>query len=247
MNDPVSTIAGLGVLAKGNAQAMAAVKGIWPALTEETGAEFARILRGLPLSQPNKFIQTQRQYYHRQTYAAAGQTSLQFFNVAPQDFICNLPVQGSVANDMPFALTSIAVTMEHLDTAGAKVPGAASSAAAATTSLSRFEEVLAALQGGELEFQINGRSLFRTRDLTMFPSGGGIDGFGATGVTAGAATHGNNGAPLYANQNVFRAPIVILPGQQIRVNCYWQQALALTTASAIRVTLIGEQLQQFQN
>lgn len=234
--------------ARNDPQFKAMANQTWPGITIDTALELARIIRGMPLNNPNRFQVIQKRFFHRQDYATTGHASLTFFaNTAPTDFVCNLQATGTFGQDQPFVCTSIAVTMEHLTAAGARVTGAASSAFAATTALARVEEVLTILQGAELQLYLNSREMFRTRDLHNFPSGGGADLSGATGLTTGAMVHHNNGAAAYSNLNVFRYPIVMLPGQNVRVNLNWQSLLTITAASAIRVELIGEQLSQFTN
>jgi len=220
--------------------------GLWPGVSADTAAQLARVMRGIPIDEPNKFIQSQKRYYHRIDYATGGHTQLTFFNAAPADGVCNLQQQGTVSQDQPFILTSIAVKFEPLSVAGARIAGAAGSNATALTPLTRAEEEATILAGGELQLTINSREWFRTRDLGNFPSGSGVDLAAATGATAGAAARANNGAPFFSNLNVMRAPIVILPGQQIRCNLFWLQALSLAASSALRVELIGEQISQYQ-
>lgn len=248
MSDIITLGAMKGELAKQDPQFRQAISQAWPGITIDTGLELARITRGMPLQNPNRYKVVQRRFFHRQDYATGGHTSLTFFaNTAPSDFVCNLQSTGTVGQDQPFVCTSLAVTMEHVTTAGARVAGAASSASGATTALARAEEVATIFQAADLQFFINSREEFRTHDLHNFPAGGGPDMSGATGLTTGAMAHYNNGVPAFTNLNVLRYPVVVLPGQGIRVNLLWAQALSLTASSAIRVELIGEQLTQYQN
>lgn len=215
---------------------------VWPGMTAATAAQFTRIGRGLPISKPNQFAQIHVRYYHQQTYAAAGQNQLTFFQVNASQGICNLN-NGVTPDERPFWLTGICVSYQFL-TAG----GAASTLQPYSTGVLGgvgYNEINQALQGGLLQLYVGDRLVHEGQDLTKYPSDGGTWTAPATNsATTASITPINNGMPVAGNRFKFPAPYPILPGKPITVFLRWLAAVAITgaTAGRIKVELCGESI-----
>lgn len=210
---------------------------------------------------PNRFHTRRHKFYHRVDYVTGGQASLSFFNVAPAKWICNLPLQGNLAQEQFFRLDAVRVWAETGITAaatytraaaGANIAGSAAAATGVTTTqvqLANAEELRTIFQGGMLTVNIGDKKpLDQIYSLNSFPQGGGSDVAAALAAASNSATTAfnyeasvvvNNGSPSVANVYSLNPPFPVLPGKVISATMEWQAALAITTAAIIRVELDG--------
>jgi hypothetical protein len=211
-------------------QALEAAGG-WPNMSSEVGREFTRIGAGLPVSDFNKFVQTDLLLFHVVANATAGQTQLTFFNVPAQDHVCNFN-NGTPNPEQPLWIRGVSVWTQDL-TAGGAADGN-SMDVAATTSITRAEQWKKILCAATLRASVNNRRFLDHQDLTHFPQGGGFH-LASAQVSYAAATAGSiapwtNGVPLATNIYRFSGPgIAVLPGMQVSAQMLWQTPLPITT------------------
>lgn len=228
------------------AAAGASVANQWPGMTRDTSKQFTRVMKGLGVDRPNQFGQITQRYYHIVDYPTTGSTLFTFFNVNASEHVCNLP-NGTLPDERPCALVGISIAW--LDFTAAGVRSGNQFSAAATTPITRAEEVRTILQGGLLQVRVADRLILDAKDLTQFPQDGGF--FCPTAYELGAATAAavpfTNGMPVSGNYFKFRAPYALLPGKKVDVQIKYPSALTVTTAGAIKVTLIGEAVVPLNN
>jgi len=223
--------------------------GTWPQLTPETAAAFMQVFRGIAPN-PTKYLVVESNYYHRVAYAAAGQTSLTFFNVSYNDGVCNL--QGNtVPTERPFWLKKIRITQQDITAAGAVQASNAAEAFqfGATASITiplnvpRLEAMRTALMAGRVSLRVGDLEVVNAYSLYRFPSGGGPNAdmslSTATTATSLAGISLNNGIPAVFNQYVLEYPIPVLPGVPITFNLNWASALAVTGGFTLMAELAG--------
>lgn len=216
---------------------------LWPGMTLETGIQFSRIGRGLPVSKPNQFAQVHVRYYHVVDYGAAGDTQFTFFNAAQSDHVTNVN-NGQIPDERPFWLTGICITPQDLTAAGAR--SGTQLSAAAITAFARAEEIRTILQGGLFQLFLGDRKIVEAQDLTHFPSDGGPF-VSSAAISFAAATNAsaapiNNGEPVAGNRFRLPAPYPILPGKTIKALVSFKSLLTITTAMRLKVELVGESI-----
>jgi len=198
--------------------------------------------------------------YDFNTYAAAGQTQLNFFalpigqgtTTAPgatgnkTEADTNLTNAGLLPRDNSFYCTGIEVVF---------FPGAASTfgpggGGLADAVIGRFwNDVYAAGKSGWLRFRIAGRDYIVDGPIMNFPSTQGLGGVAAcaTNLTAGAATAEIEYA-RFVGQAYTMVPVWIVPNQSFSVQMNWPAAVALpsTVAARIGVRLRGRFIRSAQ-
>jgi hypothetical protein len=217
---------------------------LWPGISGATAAEFNRIYRKQPVSNPSKFVERSERFYHIVDYATTGHTALTFFNAAKNDHITNLN-NGEIEAERPFLLDGICVTFQDLTAAGAR--SGAQISTSAITSATRAEEVRSILQAGLLKLSVSDREAFQAQDLTHFPSDGGFD-IGAASISFATATASSivpysNGAPVVGNRFKLDRAWPVLPGKRLKVELLWPQLLTITAAGRIKVEVVGRSVQ----
>lgn len=230
--------------------AAAAVSNGWPSMTPATGKEFSRIGMGLPVSDPSVFAQIHQRFYHAVDYATGGTTQINFFaNQGKVDHVCNIN-QGILPDERPVWITGVCVTPQDLTAQAGGVPSVARSGVAisanATTGFTRSEEWRTILQAGLLKLSISDRLILDAQDLTQFPQDGGFYANIGVSTSVAATTVGGvaycNGQPLAGNRFMFGRPYAVLPGQQISASIFFQQALTITVAGRLKLTLVCESI-----
>lgn len=218
----------------------------WPGMTRDTSRQFTRVMKGIGVDRPNQFAQVTQRYYHIVDYPTTGATLFTFFNVNASEHVCNLP-NGTLPDERPFALVGLSVAW--LDFTAAGVRSGVQLSVAATTPFTRAEEVRTILQGGLIQVRVADRLVLDAKDLTQFPQDGGF--FCPAAYELGAATAGAapfvNGMPISGNYFKFRAPYAVLPGKKVDVQIKYPSSLTVTTAGALKVTLIGEAVTPLNN
>lgn len=240
----------------GKAVQRAAYPGLSPAMSQA----FDLVMKGQQ-PDPNKFFTRRTKFYHRMDYATGGQAQLQFFNVAPSKWICNLPLQSQLAQEQAFKLEKIRIWPETGITAAATftraaagsmiggVAAAATGVATISTQITVAEELRTIFLGGAFTLRVGDKNVVDAMySLNSFPQGGGMKLDGGFGVDSNSSTTGfnydaalvlNNGDASVSNTYDLKPAYPILPGKTIYGLMEWQAALAVTTAFVVRVELDG--------
>jgi hypothetical protein len=228
--------------------AASAAGNLWPGLTSETGEEFVRIGKGMPLKSPNKFAQITQRFYHRQDYATGGANLLTFFNASISEHTTNVN-NGILPDDRPSWITGISVDFQDITTAGARPASSAAaqlSSATGGAAFTRAEEIRTILQGGLLQMYVADRMIHEGQNLMRYPTGGGfaVDALQLTQASAAASQSAvwNNGIPHANNLFKLPRPYPWLPGKALKVLLKWPAALSITTATALKVEIVAEQV-----
>jgi len=222
-----------------SAAQQAANANIWPGMTAATAAQFTRIGRGLPISKPNQFAQVHVRYYHQQTYAAAGQTQLTFFQVGATEHVTNLN-NGIAPDERPFWLTGLTCQFQFLTSGGAA--STAQPFSADTVASVAFQQISNAMAAGLLQLYVGDRLIHEGQGLDKYCADGGAWSSPSSALASNNVVPYNNGMPLAGNRFKFPSPYPILPGKPVKLTCRWQTAYAITglTAARLRVELVGE-------
>ena len=172
--------------------------------------------------------------YDFQTYAAAGQTQLTFFQV-PQGqggktkYDTNMEVAGSLPNPKNFFVTSIEILF---------FPGSAidTFAAAADALPAQADDVYTFSKSGWLDFFIGSKSYLTEAPMAVFPSKNrlSID----SAIASNSATTGevkSEYAAMAGQPFVLDPGILLVPTQNFNVTLNWPTAVALPSTVAARV------------
>lgn len=205
---------------------------------------------------PSQFLVTPARYYHRQTYATAGQAQLTYFsNATANPIVSNWPANG-LPQSRPMIWTGIAFDYDPLDLTGARVAANAQigSAATAATMFATGEELRTIFSSGIVNVTLNNRLIIDSfYGLDQFPSGRGpqfdvatATAVGATNLSSQAAIF-NNGPAIAGNEFRFSSPIVVGATIPIVANVTWNTVLTVTAAFTLRARLIGQSVQRLTN
>jgi hypothetical protein len=204
----------------------------------------------IPLAQlqqynPNRADQVEgiwQPFYHKQTYLAAGQASLQFFNVAfGGDYtVTNMPAAAFFPAPTAFLVRALMLNF---------IPGnafAVSNTAAAASQVANFNDVIAVANGGYVEFVIGGKVYLRDS-----PSGRFAPNYGLSAAIAAAA------ANTAGSQTVFQyaraagryyeiTPFLIPQTQNFSVTLYTPTLVPVSVAGTVIATMDGFYYRQSQ-
>ncbi|MEN9924386.1 MAG: hypothetical protein RL268_512 [Pseudomonadota bacterium] len=180
------------------------------------------------------------EFWHYQTYAAAGQGSLTFFTAAPgslslEDY--NFKAAGAFPAGMWFVLQEYMVDF----TPGAAVPP---SAFGAQTAARFANDVYAAGRGGALEFVYGNKTFCQVAPLARAPMDGGLNGFAAAAdqTTAAAASQTVLSYAQWRGRPQRVADMLIEPQVNLEWKMSWPNgaiALPSTVAGRIGVRMKG--------
>jgi hypothetical protein len=203
----------------------------------------------LPLSSlqnynPNRSDQIEaiwQPFYHKVAYAAAGQASLQFFNVAfSGDYtVTNMPAASFFPAPTAFLCTAIMLNF---------IPGntVSQSGGTATRALTNWLDAVAVANGGYIEFVIGGKVYLRDSPSGKFAPNYTVNGAAAL---AGTTTSGDTADLNYARaagRYYEITPFLIPQTQNFSITLYTPTAVAVTTAGNIIATMDGFYYRQSQ-
>jgi len=177
--------------------------------------------------------------YHRQTYVAAGQLSLMFFQIplgqaaAPTLASTNMRAAGQLPSPQQFLCTGLQV---HL-----KSPSAVSRQAAAVTTIgTNWNDLDDALESlSWLDFQVGSKSYVQDGPLSKFPAMFGLSGVGAISVFAAGAQSNIIDYAKSAGRYYAISPIRIPANQNFSVTLNWPAVQTIAADSTITVVLDG--------
>jgi len=192
---------------------------------------------------PNSVEGIWQPFYDFQTYAQAGQTQLQFFQV-PQGQSSktladtNMTNAGMFPSPTAFFVTGVMVAHFPLNTVS---QGAIASAPRAATN---WLDAVAVAQSGWLEFSIGSKTYLTDAPLGKFPANFTVNGpaaFAIMPTTAGLTAASTNDVNFARAQGRYYeiTPFLIPATQNFRVTLNWPAAVTNTIASRIGVILDG--------
>ncbi len=226
----------------------------WPGLSQTMADAADQVMRGI-YPNPNRIFTRPVIYHHRVDIQATAGSAInlnnRFFNVSPSDFICNLPDNAKLPNDMFMKLVGVRIVPEIGKTGAASAAvdadGAlATSAAATNTVVPLLEIIRQIMEGGKVSLRIGDKDLIKDcYGLTRFPQGPGLSVDGAL-ATNSATTLAmqiallRNGGP--GDQFFPVAPAFgILPGKTIDGRVDFQTAITgpANAILTLRMELVG--------
>jgi hypothetical protein len=202
-------------------------------------------LANLAQYNPNRADQIEgiwQPFYHKVAYAAAGQASLQFFNVAfSGDYtVTNMPAASFFPAPTAFLCTAIMLNF---------IPGSAvgvSATAPAASQVANWNDAVAVANGGYVEFVIGGKVYLRDSPSGKFAPNytiGGAAAFAAT-LTAPAVT-GIDYARA-AGRYYEITPFLIPQTQNFSVTLYTPTVIAVQANANVITTIDGFYYRQSQ-
>ncbi|MGE0294714.1 MAG: hypothetical protein AB7P97_20375 [Hyphomonadaceae bacterium] len=184
--------------------------------------------------------------YDFQTYAMAGQTQLNFFQV-PQGQSSktladtNMTIAGSLPNPQAFFCTGVMIDFNPLNVVSAI-------GAAALRVQANANDVAAVGRSGFLEFQIGSKVYLQDAPLNKFATNynAGIDSSISAFGTAAAPAQVDTDYAKWKGRYYAVTPFLIPPTQNFSVRLNWPTAVAVTVAARIGVILDGFLYRQSQ-
>lgn len=189
------------------------------------------------VNRPDQIEATKSSLYDFQTYAQAGQTQLQFFQVPRGQSSktladTNMTVAGMLPAPQSFLIQRIEIYFFPLNTVSAT--GAIVAA--------NWNDSYAVAKSGWLELFIGSKPYLDEAPLLKFPPSTGLTGNGAVSDTTTAAASrvtvidyaSFGGEPYEMNP-----PILLVPNQNFTVTLNWPSAVAVTVAARIGINMRG--------
>ena len=194
---------------------------------------------------PNRADQVEgiwQPFYHNQAYAAAGQASLVFFNVAFSGnyTVTNMP--NAAFFPAPTAFLCRALMLNFIP----GNPVAQSGGASAAAQTNNWADVVAVANGGYLEFVIGGKVYLRDSPSGRFAPNYSVSGaFAAAGTFA--AGSGTTAAYARAASRYYEiTPFLIPQTQNFSVTLYTPTAVAVQAGASVICTMDGFYYRQSQ-
>lgn len=204
----------------------------------------------LPLSSlqsynPNRSDQIEaiwQPFYHKQTYLAAGQASLPFFNVAfSGDYtVTNMPAAAFFPAPTAFLCTAIMLNF---------IPGNAistSAAAPAASQTANWTDAVAVANGGYVEFVIGGKVYLRDSPSGKFAPNYTVNGAIAIGATLTAPAQSVVDYARAAGRYYEITPFLIPQTQNFSITLYTPTLITVTVAGSVIATMDGFYYRQSQ-
>jgi hypothetical protein len=177
--------------------------------------------------------------YDTQTYAAAGQTSLSYFQTAstPQTIAnTNMPLAGQLPDRQGFLIMSIRcypITQ----------PASSARAASGTTPQpGAIKDFMTMIAGGVVTFNFLNKN-YGSFPLWLLPAGGGAFPFfaleGATADPGGFVDFANNGIPDARDIYVLEQPLFLPPQTKIGVTANWNAIATINVNTPIKILFDG--------
>lgn len=175
-------------------------------------------------------------FYDKVTYAAAGQTTLTFFAVPRgQGGKTYADTNMDLAGQFPAPTAFLVVGIQILFLP-ANDP---STANAAPTAFSNWEDAIAVANDGWLEFLIGGKVYLRDSPIGKFTAVHGISGVAAVSGTFTAPAQTDVDYARQSGRYYDITPILIPQTQNFSVTLNWDVAVPITTEASVIATLDG--------
>lgn len=202
-------------------------------------------LANLAQYNPNRADQIEgiwQPFYHKQTYAAAGQASLQFFNIAfSGDYtVTNMPAAAFFPAPTAFLCTAIMLNF---------IPGnpiATTAAAPTAAQEANWSDVVAVAQGGYVEFVIGGKVYLRDSPSGKFAPNYTVNGIGVMGGSLTAPALSTIAYARAAGRYYEITPFLIPQTQNFSVTLYEPTLIPVSVAGLVIATIDGFYYRQSQ-
>lgn len=204
----------------------------------------------LPLSQlqnynPNRPDQIEaiwQPFYHKVAYAAAGQASLQFFNVAfSGDYtVTNMPAAAFFP--APTAFLCCAIMLNFLPGSAVAVTNTASAAA----QVANWNDAVSVANAGFVEFVIGGKVYLRDSPSGRFAPNYTVNGAAAVAGTYAAGTQTAIDFARAAGRYYEITPFLIPQTQNFSITLYTPTVVAVQAGAFILATMDGFYYRQSQ-
>lgn len=194
-------------------------------------------LQQFNVNRPDQVEVVAASLYDFQTYAQAGQTSLQFFQIpkgqSSKTFAdTNMTLAGSLPAPISFLVQTIEIYFFPGNTVG--------STAAAAAAPANWNDTWLVGKSGWLELFIGSKPYLDEAPLMKFPPRSGLGGVSGIAGTYAAGTfmmvdYASFAGPCYE----LASPILLVPTQNFSVTLNWASAQAVAVAGRIGVNLGG--------
>ncbi len=198
--------------------------------------------------------QRRHNFWHAQTYPAAGSTRIEFFNTDQGTggrYVTNLPQSNQIGNNRAFVLDSVRLAYQSGDKLADSVALGAS-AVAAPLPFDTAEVIRKIFEQGLVNLRVDGRIVIDNMyGLFNFPQGGGYcvtptKGAGgtttATNIVDAESAIGSNGAPFAQNSYSLKTPWTIMPGQRIEMTVEYEALIPTASAAAKLIAYLDGQI-----
>jgi hypothetical protein len=202
-------------------------------------------LANLAQYNPNRADQIEgiwQPFYHKVAYAAAGQASLQFFNVAFSGDYTVTNMLAAANFPAPTAFLCTAMMLNFIPGS----PTGVSAAAPAAAQVANWNDTVAVANGGYLEFVIGGKVYLRDSPSGKFAPNYTVAGTAAFGATLTAPALTSVGYARAAGRYYEITPFLIPQTQNFSVTLYTPTVIAVTAGANVIATIDGFYYRQSQ-
>lgn len=194
---------------------------------------------------PNRADQVEgiwQPFYHNQSYAAAGQSALVFFNVAFSGnyTVTNMPNASFFPAPTAFLCRALMLNF---------IPGSATTASAAAPAAAQtanWADVVAVANGGYVEFVIGGKVYLRDSPSGRFAPNYSVSGMFGIGATLTAPAQTTVQFARAASRYYEITPFLIPQTQNFSVTLYTPTAIAVQAGASVIATMDGFYYRQSQ-
>lgn len=202
-------------------------------------------LAAYDVNRSGEFEGIKKSYYDFQTYAQAGQTSLNFFQVPVGQSSktladTNMQIAGSLPNPIRFLIQDVQVFI---------FPAGDLAQYGAQAVAENVNDVYDFAKSGYLELNIGSKLYIQEGPLGRFPPANGLTVAAALAdaTTAGATMQSRVSYANTAGRVWLMQPQILLqPTQNFRISLLWPTAVALSAAARVGVVMSGIEYRQSQ-
>jgi len=210
-----------------------------------SGSRIPVPLSALQQYNPNRADQVEgiwQPFYHNVAYAAAGQSSLQFFNVAFSGNYTTTNMPAAAFFPAPTAFLCRALMLNFIPGSATAVSAAAPTAA----QVANFGDVIAVANAGYVEFVIGGKVYLRDSPAGRFGPNYGISGLGLAAATLTAPAQTVVQYARAASRYYEITPFLIPQTQNFSVTFYTPTVVAVQAGAVMIATMDGFYYRQSQ-
>lgn len=215
-----------------------ALTNLIPHMADQFGIPSIGELQAYNVNRPGDIEAIKSSLYDFQTYAQAGQTQLQFFQVPKGQSSktladTNMTTAGSLPSPQSFLIQAIEIYF---------FPAGDPAQFGTPASIENINDVYDVAKSGWLELFIGSKPYLDEAPLLKFPPQCGLTGWAAltdastpTNLGQSRLSYASFGGPIYA----LIPPILLVPTQNFVVTLNWPTAVALSAAARIGINMQG--------